>query len=114
MPSTSFQVLLFLPSFAFAFLVLATFYGVRRAYLALCWVPFVLFALINVLWQLSAYQPSHVSWPDVSQAIALTGLAQFALGLALCVRAARMGRSYAGLLVAACLAATPYLLSARG
>ncbi len=113
MSSTSFHVLLFLPSLAFIFLVLATFYGARRAYLALCWVPFVLFVLVNVLRQFSAYQPSPVNWPDVSQAIALTGLAQFALGLALCVRAARTGRSYAGLLVAACMTAVPCLLGDR-
>jgi len=113
MPSTSFHVLLFLPSFAFAFLVLATFYGARRAYFALCWVPFALFVLINVLWRLSAYQPSTVNWPEVSRAIVLTGLAQCVLGVALCVRAARTDRRFAGLLVAACLTAVPYLLSAR-
>lgn len=113
MPSTAFHVMLFLPSFAFAFLVLATFYGARRAYLALCWVPFVLFVLVNLFRQLSAYQPSNVNWPDVSQAVVLTGLAQCAFGFALGVRAARHGRGYAGLLVAACLAAVPYLFSPR-
>lgn len=114
MPSTLFHVLLLLPSFAFVFLVLATFYGARRAYFALCWVPSVLYVLVNVFRQLSVYQPSHVDWPEVSQAIALTGLAQCAFGVALGARAARTGRSFVGLLVAACMAAVPYVLSARG
>lgn len=113
MPSTVFHVMLFLPSFAFAFLVLATFYGVRRAYFALCWVPLVLFVLIKVLGQLSVYSPSHVNWPDVTQAVVWTGLAQCGLGVALGARAARRRQSYAGLLVATCLAATPYLLGNR-
>lgn len=114
MSSTAFHVMLFLPSFAFVLLVLSTFYGVRRAYLALCWVPFVLFILVDLFRQLSVYQPSHVNLPDISQAIVWTGLVQSAVGAALGVRAARLNRGYAGLLGAACLSAAPYLLSARG
>ena len=39
MPSTAFLVMLMLPSFAFAFLVLATFHNAGRAYVALSWMP---------------------------------------------------------------------------
>lgn len=110
MSSTVFHVMVMLPSLAFAFLVLATFYGVRRAYFALCWVPAVLFALVNVFWQLPVYQPSAINWPAMSQAVLWTGLAQCALGAALVARDVRRGVSCVGLLLAACLTAVPYLL----
>ena len=110
MPSTAFHVMVMLPSFAFAFLVLATFYGVRRAYLALAWVPVALFLLVNVFGNLSAYQPSPVNWPALSQAVGWTGLVQCALGTALGARDIWRGESCVGLLLAACLTAVPYML----
>ena len=113
MSATAFHVMVMLPSFAFAFFVLATFYGGRRAYLALCWMPAALFVQVNVLWQLSAYQPSPVNWPVVSQSVVWTGIVQCALGVVLAARAVWRGQSYVGLLLAACLAAAPYLLGAR-
>jgi hypothetical protein len=113
MPSTAFLVMLMLPSFAFAFLVLATFYGAVRAYVALSWMPAALYVVIYVLQQLSKYQPSAISWPEILQAVAWTGLVQCALGAALAARAALRGQGYAGLLAAACLAVVPYLLRAR-
>ena len=113
MPSTTFHVLLMLPSFAFVFLVLATFYGVRRAYLALSWVPVVLFVLTYTLQQLSAYQPYPTNWPDILLAVAWTGLSQCALGVVLAARAAWRRQRCVGLLLAACLATVPFLLRAR-
>ena len=47
------------------------------------------------------------------QAVAWMGLVQCVLGAALAARAARRGQSYAGLLVAACLAVVPYMLRVR-
>jgi hypothetical protein len=47
------------------------------------------------------------------QAVAWMGLVQCALGVALAARAAWRRQSYAGLVVAACLAVVPYLLRAR-
>ena len=113
MPSTAFHVMVMLPSFAFAFLVLATFYGVGRAYVALSWMPAALYIVIYVLRQLSKFQPSVIDWPEMLQAVAWMGLVQCALGVALAARAAWRRQSYAGLVVAACLAVVPYLPRAR-
>ena len=110
MSSTVFQVMVMLPSFAFLFLVLATFYGARRAYFALSWVPTALFLLVNVFRDLSAYQPSPVNWPALSQAVVWTGLAQCAVGAALIARDIWRGENCVGLFPAACLAAVPYML----
>lgn len=113
MTSTAFQVLFLLPSFAFVLLALTTVYGVRRAYVALCWVSVTLYVLVNILWQLSVYQTSHVNWPGLAEAVIWTGLSQCALGVALAARAVWREESCVGLLIAACLAAAPYLLDAR-
>lgn len=99
-----------LPSFAFLFLVLATFYGARRAYLVLSWVPAALFLLVNVFRDLSEYQPSPVDWPSLSRSVVWVGLAQCALGAALIARDIWRGENCVGLFLAACLAAVPYML----
>jgi hypothetical protein len=44
---TAFSVLVILPAMAFAFVVLSTFYGARRAYLAICRVPLALCAILT-------------------------------------------------------------------
>ena len=110
MSSTVFQVMVMLPSFAFLFLVLATFYGARRAYLALSWVPAALFLLVIAFRDLSAYQPSPVDWPALSQAVVWTGLAQCAFGAGMVTCDIRRGENCVGLLLAACLTAVPYML----
>jgi hypothetical protein len=110
MPSAVFHVMVMLPSFAFLFLVLATFYGARRAYLALSWVPAALSLLVNIFRDLSAYQPTPVNWPQLAQAVVWTGLAQCALGAGMVARDIRRGESCVGLLLATCLAAVPYML----
>lgn len=114
MSSTTFLVMLLLPSFAFAFHVLAALYGVGRAYLALSWAPVALFAVTQVLEPLSKYQPATINWAALSEAVAWAGLAQCCLGVALAVRAIWRRQGYAGLLLATCLAGLPYLLHARG
>ena len=110
MSSTTFSVMLLLPSFAFAFLVLATFYGAGRAYLALSWVPVAMFVVTRILEPLSKYLPSTANWAELSEAVAWAGLMQCCLGVALAARAVLRREAYAGLLLAACLAAVPYLL----
>ncbi len=114
MSSTTFLVMMLLPSLAFAFLVLAALYGVGRAYLALCWVPVALFAVARILEPLSKYQPSTINWAALSEAAAWAGLAQCLLGVALAAHAVWRRQGYTGLLLAACLAGLPYLLHARG
>ena len=104
-----FYVLLLLPSFACVFAVLAALYDARRAYVALSWVPPTLFVLVRLFEQLSKYARPGVNWHEILLAVAWTGLAQCLLGFALAARAARLRQSWVGLLLASCLAGTPYL-----
>lgn len=108
---TTFHVMILLPSFAFAFVALAALYDVRRAYLALSWVPAALCVLIQTFQRLSTFKPSPVNWPDLLPAVALTGLLQSLLGAALAAWSTWRGRGCAGLLFAACLAGAPYLIA---
>jgi hypothetical protein len=110
MTSTLFNVSVMLPSFVFALLVLATFYGVGRAYVALSWVPAAAYALTCVMGRLSVYHASAADWPALSQAVALTGMAQCAVGVALLARAARRREGCFGLLLGSCLTAVPFVL----
>ena len=110
MSATPLYVTLLLTSFGFALAALSSLYGVRRAYLALSWVPAAAFAVVAALWRLSQYQPSAVNWPDVVMAVAWTGLIQCVVGAALAARAAWRGKSCAGLLIAACLSGVPFLI----
>ena len=111
MSSTTFSVMLLLPSFAFAFLVLASLYGAGRAYLALSWVPAAMFVVTRILGPLSKYLPSTTNWAELSEAVAWAGLMQCCLGVALAARAVWRREAFAGLLLlAACLAGVPYLL----
>ncbi|MGB9177950.1 MAG: hypothetical protein WCB68_01790, partial [Pyrinomonadaceae bacterium] len=73
----AFYVLLLLPSLFFAFMMLATFYGARRAYLALSWIPVTLFLLIYEFQQLLSFQKSPSSWPaDMFLAVGWASLIQ--------------------------------------
>jgi hypothetical protein len=109
--TTAFSVLVLLPSMAFAFLVLSTFYGARRAYLALCWIPVALFAVIYVFRQLLAFDPSQGFWMgDVLEAVRLASLVQGCLGVVLAVRTYRRRQSLIELIPATCLAVLPFFL----
>jgi hypothetical protein len=108
--SLAFYVLILLPSVAFAFLILMTFYGARRAYLALSWIPFALFLLIHVFQQLLSFQHSPSIWPsEMFLAVGWTSLVQAALGLVLAVRAYIRREGFVSFLCAACLVIIPFI-----
>lgn len=108
---TIFYVLIILPSIAFSFLVLSTFYGLRRAYFAISWIPLTAFLLLRLFQQLLAFDPiqGHRT-RELLTVIAWAGLAQCGLGLALAARALYLKHRFIGLLIVACLALLPFLL----
>jgi hypothetical protein len=110
MISSTFYVLLLLPSLFFAFAVLATFYGVRRAYLSLSWIPITLFLLIYIFRQLLNFQHSQDSWPvTMFFAVGWTSLIQSIVGIVLAVRAYRRREGFISLLIASCLMIIPFI-----
>lgn len=107
--SLGFYVLLLLPSVFFAFGILSTFYGARRAYLALCWIPFAIFLVISMFQQLLSFQHSPSDWPtEMFLAVGWTSLIQAALGIGLAVRAFCRREGFISLLLAACLVVLPF------
>lgn len=107
----TFYVLLVLPSMVFAFLVLSTFYGARRAYLAICWIPLALFATLSVFQQLRSFDYSQgYSVEEIYGAVRWASLVQACIGLALAARAIRRGLSCIELIAASCLAGLPFFL----
>ena len=113
MISTAFYVFLLLPSLFFAFMVLSTFYGARRAYLALSWIPVTLFLLIYLFQGLLSFQHSPSSWPaEMFLAVGWTSMVQAALGFVLTIRAYERRKGYVSLLLATCLALLPFIFRA--
>lgn len=93
--------------------MLSTFYGVRRAYLALSWIPIALFLLIYEFQQLLSFQHTPRSWPaEMFLAVGWTSLIQAALGVALAIRAAYRREGYISLLIATCLVILPFIFRA--
>ena len=110
---TSFYVFLFLPSVAFAFLVLSTFYGSRRAYFAIAWIPITCLLLIAAFQRLASFQQSSDHWlEELSRAVIWVSLAQCSLGIVLAVRAYWQRGNWFGLLLASFLAGLPFLMNA--
>ena len=109
--STRFAVFLFLPTVMFAYGVLATFYGARRAYLSICWIPLAFFLVLYGLGQMLVFQHAPVNWTEtVLPAVAWIGLIQAIFGLGLASEAFRKKQEVASLLMAACLAGLPFFL----
>ena len=109
--TTVFYVLVVLPSVAFVFLVLSTFFGTRRAYFAICWIPVTLFLFFYVFQRLLAFDPSQAyRAKDLLTVTSWVSLVQCGLGVALAVRAFYQRRHFIGLLLAAGLTGLPYFL----
>lgn len=111
--SLIFYVLLLLPSLAFAFMMLATFYGARRAYLALSWIPLTLFLLIYEFQQMLSFQHAPASWPaEMFLAVGWTSLVQAGMGIVLTIRAYKRREGFVSILLATCLVLIPFILRA--
>lgn len=109
--TTAFNVLVLLPSMLLAFFVLTTFYGARRAYLALCWIPGTLFLLVATFQELGPLTAAQDYWlGELCKALVWASLVQGGIGVGLIVRAVRRRQGYIGLAAATCLALLPFIL----
>jgi hypothetical protein len=104
-----FFIFLLLPSVALALAILATFYGITRAYFGLAWVPLALFGVLVVFQRLLTFQLLPETWPDAAfLALGWTSLLQALFGLVLTVRAYYQRESVVGMAIAAGLVLMPF------
>jgi hypothetical protein len=108
--STRFLVFLFLPTVLFAFGVLATFYGARRAYFAISWIPLAFFLTVYSLGQLLLFQEVDNWAVRFLPAVAWVSLIQALFGFALAVQAYWKREEVMSLMMAASLAGLPFFL----
>ena len=107
--SLIFLIFLLVPSIAIAYVILATFYGVTRAYLALCWIPLTIFGIIYLFQQTLIFQHSPSPWPDTAfLAVGWTSLIQTVFGVLLATRAYHRQRDIMSLLLATALVLVPF------
>ena len=111
MIAQGFLVFLVLPSMAFIFAILATFYGGRRAFIAISWVPLSLFLIIYAFRWMIWFMASSDAWLlDLSRTVGVISLLQFFLGIALIVRAFARRQDHGGLYIATCFTGLPFIL----
>lgn len=111
MPSELLLGLGLIPSMLFVYVVLTTFYGANRAYLAISWLPIALLLMIWIFRLLLDFQ--HLSdewWRGLATTIGWASLVQAALGIGLIARALSRKQRTIGLLLATSAAASPFLL----
>jgi O-antigen ligase len=111
MPSGLLIGLVFIPSMLFVYVILTTFYGVNRAYIAISWVPLVFILTIWLFTLIASFQ--HLSdqwWLDLARTIRWATLVQVALGIGLVVRALRQRKAAIAVALATLLSASPLFL----
>jgi hypothetical protein len=111
MPSAILIGLVFIPSMILVFVMLTTFYGATRAYLAISWLPLLFILTIWVFTRILAFQ--HLSdqwWLDLARAVRWAALVQVALGVGLIVRALCQRKGAISLALGTALSASPWLL----
>src|SRR5206468_2398882 len=109
-----FPVLILLPSAGFAYLSLATFYGWRRGYEAIAWVPLVLYMCISAFDPMREFAPaSNLDSVTLLRAVALLSLVQGLCGVVLSATALISHRPAGMLLATSVLAAVPFFLEFR-
>ncbi len=99
-----------IPSMLLVFVVLTTFYGANRAYIAISWFPITFFFLIWIFRQVLAFQ--HVSdewWRDLAVTLGWASLVQAGLGIGLLVRSFYKRDRTISLLLATSLSLSPFL-----
>jgi hypothetical protein len=95
----------------FAYGVLATFYGARRAYFAICWIPLAFFLTTYGLGQLLLFQHAPENWAmTFLPAVAWISLIQALFGVVLALHACWKRQEVVPLLMAAALAGLPFFL----
>jgi hypothetical protein len=111
MPSELLLGLGLIPSMLFVYVVLTTFYGANRAYLAISWLPIALLLVIWIFRLLLNFQ--HLSdewWRGLATTIGWASLVQAALGICLVTRALFRKQGTISLVLATSAAASPFLL----
>jgi hypothetical protein len=79
MNHTIFAVSLLLPAVVLCLVVLSTFYGWVKAYLAICWVPLALYLIVQMFLNIG-YQPSNTTI-DLDLMLKAIGWTAFVQGL---------------------------------
>ena len=110
MVEASFTLLLVLPSFAMVFVVLTTYVGSARAYMALSWVPLAICAVLWAFRQLDFLGNPAGDLGPLARAVRWTVLAQVVFGAVLLWGASERRESYGGLVVATLAVTVGYLL----
>ena len=114
MDDTFFPAIILLPSAGFAYLSLATFYGWRRGYEAISWVPLALYLCISAFDPMREFAPaSNLDFVTLLRAVDLLSVVQGVFGIGLTVRALVQHRPAALLFVSSVLAAVPFFLQFR-
>ncbi|HET6671518.1 MAG TPA: hypothetical protein VFH15_14925 [Pyrinomonadaceae bacterium] len=111
MPSGLLISLVLIPSMLLAYVVLTTFYGANRAYIAISWLPL---AYVLIIWAfILVLDFQHIPdewWRGLLITLGWAGLAQAALGVALIVRAISKREGAIGVTLATLLSASPFFL----
>jgi hypothetical protein len=111
MPPLLMLALVLIPSMLFAYVVLATFYGANRAYLAISWLPLGYLVVIWISQLILAFQNlSDRWWRELATTIAWAGLIQAGLGVGLIVRSLYRRKGTGSLILATSASASPFLL----
>lgn len=111
MPSELLLGLCLIPSMLLIFVVLTTFYGANRAYIAISWLPITFVLVILIFRNLLAFQNlSDEWWRDLAQTIGWASLVQGALGVALLIRSLYNRKGGAILFLASSVSLFPFLL----
>ena len=111
MPSALFIGLVLLPSMLFAYVVLTTFYGANKAYIAISWVPL---SYILVIWMfmlvLDFQHLSNEWWRGLARGVGWMSVIQAILGIGLVVRALCRRKGTLGVSLATLLSAVPFFM----
>jgi hypothetical protein len=111
MPSELLLALVLIPSMLFVYVVLTTFYGTTKAYLAISCVPLGYLLVICVFQLLLEFQ--HLSdewWRGLALTIGWASLAQAGLGIGLLVRSLYKKEEIVSLLLATFVSVCPFVL----
>lgn len=100
-----------IPSMVFAYVVLSTFYGTTRAYMAISCFPLAYLLLTWIFQALMEFQ--HLSdewWRSLAITVGWASLAQAGLGIGLIVRSLYKKEEIVSLLLATTVSASPFIL----
>lgn len=105
MTSTLFLTLGLIPSMFFLFMMLTTFYGSRKAFAAICWIPLAFGSVIGIYlrYTLAFDNPPDQWWQDLAAKIVWVSLAQAGLGVGLLARAVYKKKPFVSLIIATLL-----------